>query len=278
VIVNSQVCWLSLIVIGALLFGYQVVPVTQGGSDGLVAGTFRCGGLFLIVFAVFPESRSTRGMTWKHWGLGAFSAACGYLFPAAYTWTTVAIAITVSYSGMLFRPFVHWAMTGIPVTLLEIVQLGIAAAGVVCAAAATSGGEPRLVGGILALGAAISWAWFATGHHKMKAPKNVLTWPNLLGALLGAVTMLLRDKPLPVDYAPHISVGLTASTAFLLFALANPHVSPVRSSLVSVIEVPAAIYFAWKFLGVPVEPLHWVGCGLIMLANAFAAATDRRQA
>jgi drug/metabolite transporter (DMT)-like permease len=150
-------------------------------------------------------------------------------------------------------------------------------AGVVCVVAGTAGsveGSDSLLGGMLVLGAAVSWAIFSVLVKPLSHTVSGLhigAYTMLGGALVtvtagipGILTTPWRTLPLGVYGALLYSGAGAMVVAYLIWYHGVKVIGPTRTSMYSNVQPVIAMAVAWAFLGELPSGWQLVGAALVM--------------
>lgn len=272
----------ALVGFAALMgFNQVVVKVTNAGIQP-VAGAGLRSALAIMCLGVFVLWRG-QGAGMRRADLGAglligllFSVEFMLLF-LALDLTTVTRVSVIFYTMPVWLAFAgHFLLPGEALTGRRLLGFALAILGVATAFAdrASGGGQARLLGDALALGAALCWAGIALSARLSRLrharPVAQLLWQLLVSAALLLLVAplfgpLLRD-PQPVHWA---GLGFQAAgVAFAGFLLWFWILSIYPAGAVASFGFLAPVFgvaFGWLLLGEEVGPLLGVALLLVVL-------------
>lgn len=205
----------------------------------------------------------TRGDLLRLLPIGAVCAAHFLCFIAALSFTTIAHALTITYTAPLFIAALSRLLLGealpprtLPATLLAVGGVAL-----------LTGLEPRLsprllLGDALALGSAATFALYSLLGRRERTRLPLLryaAWVYLIaGALTAPFATGLLERPIP----PTAALAVLAMAVFpsalghTLYNAAVRRVHPSLANLIATQEVSGGIALAWLLLG---EAPGWNG-------------------
>lgn len=220
-------------------------------------------------------------------GYGALAVAgAQFCYFSAVAHMAVAPALLIEYTAPAAVVLWLWLRHGQRPGRLTLAGAAIAAAGLVLVLDLISGGQVSPIGVAWSLGAMVgAAAYFVisanpnTGLPPLTLAAGGLTVGGALLAVASAVGLLpWRSSTTPVTYAgrefawwePLLALGLiTAAAAYVLGIAASRILGSRLASFVALIEVLAAVVFAWLLLGELPRPVQLLG-GLLVLAGVVA--------
>ena len=201
------------------------------------------------------------------------TAALHFLaFIASLYFTTVAHALTLTYTAPLFIAALSFLVLGEPLPRRTLPAALAALLGV----AVLAGFEPRLdrrmlVGDILAVGAAITFAVYSLLGRRERARLPLLTYAAGVYLVAGLVTspfagsLLRPGLPLPALGAVCAMALVPSALGHTLYNASIRRLHPSIPNLIATQEVTLGILLAWMVLG---EPVTWnaaAGAALTLL-------------
>jgi drug/metabolite transporter (DMT)-like permease len=272
--------------------GFGLVPFfARSLSDGGMAAPAIALWRYVLSALIFlPFVWRVRGETRAlAWGLGGgIAVGVGWIFYVqALAVLPVAVVGVVYMTFPVFALLFSWLLFGERPTLR-----GVAAAGVVLAAAALASGRTVFEGehGALLVLALLSPATFGLAisilvHRQIVLPVLARLGVFSLGSSLGLaplVVTLPAVAVLPPDTSALLLVaGIALGTALvpqLLYARFAPVVGSARAATAGAIELPTMILSGWLILGETVSALHWLACAMIVGAIALSPSRKVRTA
>jgi DME family drug/metabolite transporter len=238
------------------------------------------GGLLLFTVSARRSLAAMRNAATRRWALvGAIGVA---IYPLAFYSSMelagVAIGNVVSLgTGPVFAALLEWLVER---RRLSGLWLGCTAAAIVGVVLLALGGHAGTVGGgvvpgvLLGLVAGASYALYTycssrairTGHP----PRAVMGAMFGLGALpLIPVLLLfgapLLQSPLTIGVAGYLAIG-PMFVAYVLFGIGMRTLRPSTATTITLLEPFVATVLAVLVVGERLEPVGWVGLGLILTA------------
>ena len=208
-----------------LAFNQVVVKVTAGGFEPIFgAGVRSLGGMLVLLL----------WMSWRNVGIALPRAAVlgatisGLLFAFEFMCLFTALDLTtVSRTSIIFYSMPVWlallAHTLLPgerLSGLRAIGLGLAMVGVTLTVLDRSSGELSLLGDLLALGAALSWAGIAL-CVRVTPFSEVPAEQQLIWQLIVSAPLLLLAAPFFGGYLREIEPIHIAGMLFQIFAVAS---------------------------------------------------------
>jgi drug/metabolite transporter (DMT)-like permease len=220
-------------------------------------------------------------------------AGLGFLGFGLYQmlWTTALASTSVGNSALLIGAtpvFTALAAAALRVDRLDRVKvLGVAIAFAGVAVVAAGHGlrlDSAAVGDVLTLGAAVSWAFYASlgaGVLRRFSPLRATAWTVTFGALFLAPVGLWQLAGIHLEQVGLAQVGAIAYSGLLSSALGNVVVfwgisllGPTRITNLQFLPPALAIVFAAIFLGDPILASQVLG-GAIIVAGVLLARHSR---
>jgi drug/metabolite transporter (DMT)-like permease len=198
------------------------------------------------------------------------TAALHFLtFIASLYCTTVAHALTLTYTAPLFTAALSYLVLKEPLPRRVLMGAGIALAGV----AVLAGFEPRLdrrmlVGDMLALGAAVTFALYSVLGRRERARFPLLTYASGVYLIAGVMTApfaggLVASHPPMRALAAVCAMALVPSAlGHTLYNAAVRRLHPSIPNLIASQEVTLGILLTWMVIG---EPLTWNAAAGVVL-------------
>jgi drug/metabolite transporter (DMT)-like permease len=189
--------------------------------------------------------------------------ACLY---GAFTETSVASAVLVTFSAPIMIALLAPALLRERVSRVTVVALAISAAGVagISLAGGDGGGSVRAAGIALALGAAVTYALIIVLLKRWTADVNPLTvviWQGLAAAVVLSPAALAGGYSLgarELGYLALLGVAITGVTG-VVYVLALRVIPATTAGILGYLEPLSAVVLAAVFLDE--EPTAWVAAG-----------------
>lgn len=266
--------------IGAL-WGFYWVPVREIAALGLegVWGTVAIAAAGVLALAPFGLRRGLLGADRLGLGATALGGFAFVLYSVSFLYGDVAVVVilfflTPVWSTVLGRLLMGWPITGLRVVVLVMGLVGLT----VMLAAEGAAPVPRGLGEWLGLAAGFCWAVASIGLRVRPvppAPQSAFVFA--VGAFLGGLMFAPFVSTLPdiaVMAAPGplaLWVALTGGLWWATFTVglmwAAPKLDPARVGILLMAEVLVAALSAANLAGEHLDPLEWVGGGLVLLAG-----------
>jgi drug/metabolite transporter (DMT)-like permease len=193
-------------------------------------------------------------------------------FIAALSYTSIAHALTVTYTAPALTALVAWRLLREPMPLRRWGGIALAAAGT----ATLVGFEPHLTGRILfgdalALVSALAFAFYSTLGRRERARFPLLTYAGWIYFLAGLATLpfalaagTYRFTPTALAAVVYLAaVPLAGGHTLYNAALRRMH--PATVNIIASLEVIGGILLAWLILGEVPGGHTLVGAGLTLL-------------
>lgn len=260
-----------------LAFNQVVIKVTSGGFEPVFGAGVRSVGAMIVL------------MIWMSWrGVGialpkpALPAAIisGLLFAFEFMCLFIALDLTsVSRTSIIFYSMPVWLALFAHILLpderlsgLRVVGLGLAMAGVILAVLDRSAGTASVLGDVLALCAAISWAGIVLCVRitpLSKAPAE----QQLIWQLMVSAPVLLIAAPFVGGFMRDVQTIHLAGMVFQIFAVASfgfliwfwlMKIYPASSvASFSFLSPVFAVILGWLILGETIGLKIWLALGLV---------------
>lgn len=269
------------VLFSAVLFGCGALFVKLGGPHPLIAGEFRCvlAALVLAPLCNLKEARLRFGP--RHYLGMLATVSCNFCFVTGFCYAKASVAISIAYTSPLIAPALCWLWMGSAPSRREAALLAVGTAGIFFVgwgSGSASGTSALGVAG--AVGAAISYAAFMVTLRGTKHGLEVVCVGNAVAglALFGLLIPFLANRG-TLDNAGWFTLnGLGCAVAFVLVTTALPRLSLVRASLLTCVEVPAAVVAVALFLGEVPSAVEVLGMLLILGAvSCDVLSRDRRE-
>lgn len=260
-----------------LAFNQVVVKVTSGGFEPVFGAGVRSLGAMIVVM-IF--------MSWRGVGIALPRPALmagiisGLLFTFEFMCLFIALDLsTVSRTSIIFYSMPVWLAVAAHVLLpgerlsgLRIIGLGLAMGGVVLAVLDRSSGQVSVLGDILALCAAISWAGIALCVRV--TPLSVVpAEQQLIWQLIISAPLLLLAAPFFGGFMRDVQAIHIAGMAFQIFAVGSfgfliwfwlmkmyPASSVASFSFLSPVF---SVILGWLILGETIGIQIWLALGFV---------------
>ena len=190
-------------------------------------------------------------------------AASNYFYYVAIQRTSVAIAIVLQYTAPVWVLLYVVARGQQRLTLQKVAAVGVAVAGIALT-----------IGVLAAEGAAISFAFYNVGGHRILARYD--RWRVLVWTLSSAAVFWLIVNPPWRVVAAHYTLAqwaflfvfsmISVLGSFSLYFLGLQYLEPTRAIIVSCLEPVFSILLAALLLGERVRPVQTVGIALVLSA------------
>ena len=213
-------------------------------------------------------------------------AASNYFYYFAIQRTNVATAITLQYTAPVWVLLYAFARKQNRPTLQRVSAVGLAIAGIALVIGIFSPGgfRPDALGVTAALLAALSFAFYNVGGHKLLSRYD--RWIVLLYTLLSAsLFWLVINPPWKIVAAHYANEQWLFLFGFSLISVLGPfasyfaglqHLEPTRAIVVSCLEPVFSIVIAAIALGELLRPLQAVGIVLVLVAIIVVQLPDRQ--
>jgi drug/metabolite transporter (DMT)-like permease len=233
----------------------------------------------LAVLVILRLSRVPLAQMRRHWRAGLVIA----IFNAALPYSLFAFGesfLDSSFAGILNASLPIWTVLMGPLwaeaetlTPARILGLGLGFVGVMVLARPTSGLVTANTIGVLACVAA-TWSYaFATHYsrrHLQDVPPQLSAFMQCLGAALLLLPLLLISHPTRMPSVAAIGsvlalgVGGTGIAMILAYRLIK-RIGASRTSVVTYLVPPSAIFWGWLVLGEKPGPITFLSLALILL-------------
>jgi drug/metabolite transporter (DMT)-like permease len=260
-----------------LAFNQVVVKVTSGGFEPVFGAGVRSLGAMLVLMA---------WMSWRGVSIAlprpalAAGIISGLLFTFEFMCLFTALDLsTVSRTSIIFYSMPVWLALAAHVLLpgerlsgLRVVGLALAMAGVVLAVLDRSSGQVSLLGDILALCAAISWAGIAL-CVRVTPLSEVPAEQQLIWQLIVSAPLLFLAAPLVGGFMRDVQAIHIAGMMFQIFAVGSfgfliwfwlmkmyPASSVASFSFLSPVF---SVILGWLILGETIGAQIWLALGLV---------------
>lgn len=286
----------SILVALAVLFGFNQVSikVVNGGFNPVLAAGLRSA-LALICVVVWMRWRGiplrpapgTLGLGVALGVIFAVEFLCIYL---SLDFTTVTRATVILYSMPVWLALAaHWLIPGERITVIKALGLALAfggMAGAMLDRGSLPDGQSTLVGDLLSLGGALSWAAVAlVARHagaRGMTPEQQLVWMVAVSAVVLVLAAplfgpLLRDVT-ALEVAALIFQGvLVVAVGFVVWFWMLATYPPSGVASFSFLSPVLALYLGWALLGEPVSP-GLLGAGALVAVGLVLINWPRRAA
>lgn len=260
-----------------LAFNQVVIKVTGGGFGPVFQAGLRSA-IGAIVLFVWIRARGLPISLPA--GVAVWGVINGAIFAVEFVCLYIALDLTtVSRASIIFYSMPVWlALAGhvlLPaerLTRVRIVGLGLAMGGVVLALSDRSAGQASILGDLLALIAALTWAAIALVMRlsplSRVPPENQMLVVVAASAplLLAAAPFfgdLLRD-PQPIHWAGlAFQSFITVSMGYLLWAWLMKVYRAGEVASFSFLTPVVAVILGWGLLGEQIGPLIWISLALV---------------
>lgn len=215
--------------------------------------------------------------------IGAVCAAHFLCFIAALSYTTVAHALTLTYTAPLFIAALSRLILGEPLPPRTLPGAFLAVAGV----AVLAGLEPRLsgrllVGDALAVGSAITFALYSLLGRRERTRLPLLRYAGWVYLIAGSLTAPLAGGLFDRSIPPSAMLAVAAMAVFpsavghTLYNAAVRRIHPSLANLIATQEVSGGICLAWLLLGETPGVNGLVGAALTLAGVGLALSAPRR--
>ena len=285
---TTRLASLMVFAIGSL-WGFYWLPVREIALLGLqdLWGTVAIAAAGVLALAPFGLRRALLGADRLGLGSTALGGFAFVLYSVSFLYGDVAVVVilfflTPVWSTVLGRLIMGWPITGLRVAVLVLGLLGLTT----MLAAEGTVPIPRGRGEWLGLAAGFCWAVASIGLRVRPVPPAPQSgFIFALGALLGGL-ILAPFVSLPPDGAAITApgqlvlwVGLTGGLWWATFTVglmwAAPKLDPARVGILLMAEVLVAAVSAAILVGEHLEPLEWVGGGLVLFAGLIELWPER---
>lgn len=264
----------------------DVSPLAIGAS------TMAVGGILLFVVSARPAMMAIRAGASRRWLLvGAVGVVVYPLaFYASMDLAGVAIGNVVSLgTGPLFAALLEWLFERHRLSTLWAACTAVAIAGVTLLALGGHGGtgagagDTVLVGVLLGIVAGLAYALYTYASSRAiragQAARGVMGGMFGLGALALVPVLLVFGAPLlqsgrSIGIAAYLALG-PMFVAYLLFGIGMRTLRSSTATTITLLEPFVATLLAVVVVGERLDPIGWVGLGLI-LAAVTVLATARQ--
>lgn len=269
----------------ASFFPENVSPLAVGAS------TMTIGGALLFLVSARPALAAIRDAASRRWlVLGALGV---FVYPLAFYSSMdlagVAIGNVISLgTGPVFAALLEWLFERHRPSALWAVCTSAAIGGIVLLALGgdPAAGENIVVGVLLGLVAGLAYALYtycsSRGIRAGGSPRGVMGGMFGLGAIGLAPVLILLGAPLlqswsTIGIAGYLAVG-PMFLAYLLFGIGMRTLRSSTATTITLLEPLVATLLAIVVVGERLEPLGWVGLGLILVAvTVLATARQPRR-
>ena len=246
----------------AVLF-FSITPVLVRWGEPLSPYVITCGRLLVGAVAVYclatlqgnrPRFRRT---DWPKFGLYGLITALHFLcYIASLSFTTIAHALTLTYTSPIFVTLFSWIFLREPIGRSKYLGVGVSVLGI----AILAGFEPQLtgqmvIGDLLALGAALCFAFYSVVGRSQRESYPLLTYAfGVYGlAALWLCPVALATFTLPSTWRPVMAiVALGIFPLALGHTLYNAALRRIHATYVNLIatqEVTGGIILGYLLLG-----------------------------
>lgn len=262
----------------------DVSPLAIGAS------TMAVGGILLFLVSARPAMTALRAGASRRWLLvGAVGVVVYPLaFYASMDLAGVAIGNVVSLgTGPLFAALLEWLFERHRLSVLWAACTAGAIAGVVLLAlgghGGTGAGETVLAGVLLGIVAGLAYALYTYASSRAirtgQAARGVMGGMFGLGALALLPVLIVLGAPLlqsgrSIGIAAYLALG-PMFVAYLLFGIGMRTLRSSTATTITLLEPFVATLLAVIVVGERLEPIGWIGLGLI-LAAVTVLATARQ--
>lgn len=240
-------------------------------------------GLFSIIFlALYISYKREQGIVnefkslgWPGWLSAIVGAAASLCFISAFKYTSIA-HVSVIYATVPFIvSILSWLILGEALTLTTIFYALLCLAGVtIMVQELTTTGH--IIGDALALLMALGMSILVILYRKY--PKRPMVLAALVCALINVLISLYLTNPFTVsgqEFVALIAFGALFATASILTVEGSRLIPAFQSAIISALEAPLAVLWAWLvFTQIPTTTT-WIGAGLVMLAVGCNIYSDR---
>lgn len=205
--------------------------------------------------------------------LGVLLALHWTCFFAAIQATSVASAVLVTYSSPVLIAILAPAVLGEHVPSLSVVALAVSLGGIALIALSGDGGDVRLTGVALALGAALTNALLFVGFKRFAAdvaPVTVVLYETVVAAVVLSPAALVGGYSLGLEelgYLVVLGVFLTG-LVIVVFVAALRDVPATTAGILAYMEPVSAAALAIVLLGETPSPAVIAGGAAIVAAGA----------
>lgn len=284
------------LVLASLLWGTTGTAASFMPGDvsplAIGASTMAVGGILLFVVSARPAMMAIRAGASRRWLLvGAVGVVVYPLaFYASMDLAGVAIGNVVSLgTGPLFAALLEWLFERHRLSTLWAACTAVAIAGVTLLALGGHGGtgagagDTVLVGVLLGIVAGLAYALYTYASSRAiragQAARGVMGGMFGLGALALVPVLLVFGAPLlqsgrSIGIAAYLALG-PMFVAYLLFGIGMRTLRSSTATTITLLEPFVATLLAVVVVGERLDPIGWVGLGLI-LAAVTVLATARQ--
>ena len=256
-----KVAWLLLGILSAFLFGANAVVsrwITLEGADPIWIAALRLYTAALVIF-LYTRFTADRNLKIKNRILllvaGISVAANFFLFHYGLAFTTASAAMVLETTAPIFALILLALVFGDKITSREIAAVAIAAIGIVLVVFTPGTPLPTgtIVGNLLEVGAAVTWAVFVVTSKKLIDKQTPLTLLVEIFLIAGAILtpfLLVTAPPTLPQLAVILAQGvITTAFAYTLYYHALKRVSAVTGILLFTLSLFFAILLSSIFLG-----------------------------
>ncbi len=207
--------------------------------------------------------------------IGVITAVHFLAFIAALGSTTIAHALTVTYTAPALTALVAWRLLGEPMPPRRWGGIALAVAGT----GTLAGFEPHLTarmlfGDALALLSALAFAFYSTLGRRERGRTPLLTYAAWIYGLAGLATLPFalaagtRRFTLPAVAAVAYLAAVPLAGGHTLYNAALRRMHPAAVNILASLEVPGGILLGWLVLGEVPGPNTLAGAALTLLGVA----------
>ena len=207
--------------------------------------------------------------------IGAVTAIHFLGFIAAFSYTTIAHALTVTYTAPALTAVLAWRILGEPMPARRWGGIALAVAGVGVLAGFEPQPSPRMLAGDgLALISALAYAAYSILGRRERDRFPLFTYAGWIFFLAGVVLLPFAlvggtHRATPVAAAAVVWLGLVPMAGgHTLYNAALRRMHPAAVNVIASQEVTGGILLAWLILGEVPGPHVIAGAGLTLLGVA----------
>jgi drug/metabolite transporter (DMT)-like permease len=216
---------------GLLIKTVSLSPIATAGSRSIIAA------VFLLAVRGLPDFRGG----FAFWSAAVANAATMLLFVVATRLTTAANAVLLQYTAPVWVVLFGWLLFRQRVLKADLAAVAVVMAGMALFFAegfSFSSGPAASLGDVLAIVSGVTFGFQALFMSRMtkSSPISAVVAGNLL-VFLVSIPFLVQKLPTASDLPPLLGLGvLQIGTAYLLYASAVRHLTPLEIILVPIIE------------------------------------------
>lgn len=282
---------LALVFLGSISYGMpaplmKLANVPGGQTGGVIFFVFVLSSLVLNVLSFIRKNNQDKlggKALLKIMFSGIPLALTTSFYFASLKYIPVSVAVVMLMQSVWISQLIDYVVFRKVISLRNVISIMLILTGTVLATKVTGNlQEVSLTGLILAFLGAVSYAATIQITGRIRTDISPLQKATILSSGACVISVILWYHSVRADYLIHQIYwgGLISIFAIIIpavtFSAGMPKISPGLGAIITSLELPCAILFAWLLLGEAIDTSGFIGVTLILIAVVCGALPDKK--